>query len=82
MLNNLTEATPREKAGNQKRIETIRKKIDECHAYDQIIAHIAAQQIQLDLDDGVTVNYAKFQGIDVPRGDGRGTVKMDLLAKF
>jgi hypothetical protein len=31
-------------------------------------------------DDGVKSNYAKFQGVDVPRSDGRGSVKMDLLS--
>jgi hypothetical protein len=45
------------------------------------VAHIAHQAIELDLDDGVKVNYAKFQGVEVPKGNGK-TVTMDLLAKI
>jgi len=37
---------------------------------------------ELDLDDGVKVNYEKFQGVEVPRDDGKGSVKMDLLGKI
>ncbi|MDR1204617.1 MAG: BREX-1 system adenine-specific DNA-methyltransferase PglX [Peptococcaceae bacterium] len=80
MLSGLPETPAREIAENRKRIESIRKKIDECRVYDQIIAYVANQNIELDLDDGVKANYAKFQGVDVPRGDGRGSVKMNLLA--
>ena len=29
------------------------------------IAHIADKRIEIDLDDGVKVNYAKFQGVEV-----------------
>lgn len=45
------------------------------------IAHIANQCIPLDLDDGVKVNYAKFQGVEFAR-EGMKTVKVDLLAKI
>lgn len=37
--------------------------------------------LELDLDEGVKVNYAKFQGVEVPRDNGR-IVRMDLLAKI
>ena len=78
-LANLPETSARDKAEFKKQTEKIHKQIAECRAYDQIIAHMAAQAIELDLDDGVKVNYAKFQGVEVPRDDGKGTVKMDLL---
>ena len=53
----------------------------EIQLYDEAIAHIANQRIPLDLDDGVKVNYAKFQGVEVSR-EGMKTVKVDLIAKI
>ncbi len=67
-----------EKAGEK---AAYRKEIEECLVYDQVVAHIAHQAIELDLDDGVTVNYARFQGVEVPRDDGK-TMKMDLYGKI
>ena len=40
---------------------------------------MANQYISIDLDDGVKVNYAKFQGVEIVT-DGGGKVKKDLLA--
>ena len=81
-LADLPETSARDKAEFRKQTEKIEKQIAECRAYDQIISHIAAQTIELDLDDGVKVNYEKFQGVEVPRDDGKGSVKMDLLGKI
>lgn len=81
-LSDMKESTPREQAEYKKKAIDLQKKIDECRAYDQVVAHIAHQTIELDLDDGVTVNYAKFQGVEVPQGDGKADVKMDLLGKI
>lgn len=39
------------------------------------------QRIELDLDDGVKINYAKFQGIEVG-GDGEKKQTINLLAKI
>ena len=80
-LAHLPETSARDKVEFRKQTEKIEKQITECRAYDQIISHIAAQTIELDLDDGVKVNYEKFQGVEVPRDDGKGAVKMDLLGK-
>ena len=80
MLSNSTE-NAREKAAYRKEIDALQAKIDECRVYDQVVSHIAHQQIDLDLDDGVKVNYAKFQGVVVPKDDGK-TETMDLLAKI
>lgn len=71
----------REKVAYRKEIENLQAKIDECRSYDQIVSHIAHQQMELDLDDGVKVNYAKFQGVEVPVGDGK-TEPMNLFAKI
>ncbi len=72
----------REKAQAKKRREEVLKKIQECRAYDQVIAHVADRRIDIDLDDGVKVNYAKFQEIEIPQGGGRKPLKADLLAKI
>ena len=71
----------REKATYRKEIEILQTKIDECRVYDQVVSHIAHQQIELDLDDGVKVNYEKFQGVEVPMDNGK-TETMNLLAKI
>ena len=70
----------REKAAYRKEVDVLLAKIDECRAYDQVVSHTAHQQIELDLDDGVKVNYEKFQGVKVPI-DGGKSVSMDLLEK-
>ena len=72
----------REKANARKKKEKILKQMEECLQYDQVIAHVANQRIKIDLDDGVSVNYSKFQGIEVPQGEGRKPLKADLLAKI
>jgi hypothetical protein len=77
----MTESKP-EIAVLKKQIDDISKKMDECLKYDQIIKHVADVQIEIDLDDGVTVNYGRFQYIEVPQGDGKPPIKMNLLGKI
>jgi hypothetical protein len=72
----------REKAAARKKKEAILKRIEECRLYDEVIAHVANQRIEIDLDDGVKVNYAKFQGVKIPQGEGKKPLKADLLAKI
>ena len=69
-----------DKAKNLKRLTKITKQLAETQLYDQAIAHVASQLIDLDLDDGVIVNYEKFQGVQVAR-EGQKAIKIDLLAK-
>lgn len=71
----------KEKANAKKTKEKIQKQLVECVAYDQVIAHVAHQRVSIDLDDGVKVNYQKFQGVEVPGGDGKKDIKADLLFK-
>lgn len=73
--------TSKEKANAKKMKEKIQKQLVECTSYDQIIAHVAHQRIGIDLDDGVKVNYQKFQEVEVPQGDGKKDLKADLLFK-
>ena len=72
----------REKAKARKRKEQILKQLKECRIYDQAIAHVANRKIDLDLDDGVKVNYAKFQAVEIPQEAGKKPLKADLLAKI
>ncbi|MEN2777109.1 BREX-1 system adenine-specific DNA-methyltransferase PglX [Acetivibrio clariflavus] len=77
-----SDASQREKAGARKKKEKILKQMEECRLYDQVIAHAANQRIEIDLDAGIKVNYARFQGIEIPRGNDRKALKTDLLAKI
>ena len=43
-----------------KQIESLTKKHVELLAYDEKLRHYADMRIQLDLDDGVKMNYGKF----------------------
>ena len=51
----------REVAAATKRKEKLQKQLKECREYDEKIAHLALSRIELDLDDGVKVNYRKLQ---------------------
>lgn len=77
-----SDLSAREKAAAMKKKDSINKQIMECLTYDQVIAHIANQKIEIDLDDGVKVNYAKFQGVEIPQGEGKKPLKANLLAKI
>ena len=57
-----------------KRKEKLQKQIKETKDYDTKIAHLALSRIDIDLDDGVKVNYEKVQ-----TADGK---KMQILAKI
>ena len=50
-----------EVAAATKRKEKLQKQLKECREYDEKIAHLALSRIELDLDDGVKVNYRKLQ---------------------
>ena len=53
-----------EKAKAKKELDLINKQIVECQAYDEILNHATNMKINLDLDDGVKVNYQKLQKLD------------------
>ena len=53
--------TPRQEAAAQKEADRIRKVLLELDEYEHDVLYpLASQQIQIDLDDGVRVNYPKF----------------------
>lgn len=70
-----------EKSKAMKAVSKYTKQLAEMQTYDQAIAHVANQRIEIDLDDGVKVNYAKFQGVEVAQ-EGKKALKVDLLAKI
>ncbi len=56
-----TNATPSEKTKALNEIEKLKKSISELEEYErEILYPLATQQISIDLDDGVKVNYLKF----------------------
>lgn len=58
-----------------KEIEKIQKQLKEVREYDEKLGHLALKRIELDLDDGVIVNYDKLQR-DPDTGE-----KFQILAK-
>lgn len=78
-IDNATSASEKSKA--TKAVTKYTKQLAEMKIYDEAIAHIANQRIEIDLDDGVKVNYAKFQGVEVAQ-EGKKALKVDLLAKI
>lgn len=65
----------KEIANATKRKEKLQKQIKETKEYDAKVAHLALSRIDIDLDDGVKVNYEKVQ----TASDGK---KMQILAKI
>ena len=47
----------------KKRQEKLTAQLDEINKYEEKVHHLADQMIDIDLDDGVKVNYAKFADI-------------------
>ena len=45
-----------------KRLEQLRNHELECRDYNEVLKELANQQIEFDLDEGVSVNYEKFEG--------------------
>ena len=78
-IDNATSSSEKSKA--TKAATKYTKQLAEMRIYDEAIAHVANQRIEIDLDDGVKVNYAKFQGVEVAQ-EGKKTLKVDLLAKI
>lgn len=72
-IDNSTNA--REVTAAEKRKEKLIKQLKETKEYDEKIAHLALARIDIDLDDGVKVNYEKVQ-------TGTDGKKLEVLAKI
>lgn len=69
-----------QKAKAARQLAKYEKQLAEIRIYDRAMAHAAAQRTVIDPDDGVKVNYAKFQGVEAVQ-EGEEVVRVDLLAK-
>ena len=56
-------ATASEKVKLGKKLTQVQEQAEELRIYEEKIHHLADQMIEIDLDDGVKVNYAKFQNV-------------------
>lgn len=65
----------RDVAAAEKRKEKLTKQLKEAKDYDAKIAHLALSRIDIDLDDGVKVNYEKVQ-------TGQDGKKIEILTKI
>lgn len=59
----LANASTAERVKLNKQLKKLQEQADEVHIYEEKIHHLADQMIPIDLDDGVKVNYAKFQDV-------------------
>lgn len=57
------EANVKAKNALNKEYQNLLKKIEELKTFEEKIAHLANQNIEIDLDDGVNVNYPKFKDV-------------------
>ena len=56
-------ASTSERVKLNKQLKALNDQATEIHDYEEKIHHLADQMISIDLDDGVKVNYAKFQDV-------------------
>ena len=59
----LVSAERGERVRLDRRIKKLNDQLKETVAYEEKLHHLADQMIKIDLDDGVKVNYAKFQDV-------------------
>ena len=82
-LEELAGRLARAEGRDRTRLERERQKLaasyNEAIEYGQVLDHMANQYIEIDLDDGVKDNYAKFQSVEMVTDSGN-KVKKDLLA--
>ena len=63
MQNRISNAGTAERVKLTKKLKALQEQADELHTYEEKIHHLADRMISIDLDDGVKVNYAKFQDV-------------------
>jgi hypothetical protein len=76
--NQLLKADDKIKRALEKEKVVLENKYNEIIEYGQVLDHMANRYISIDLDDGVKVNYEKFQGIEIVTDSGT-RIKKDLL---
>lgn len=78
LLATIESSEGRDRIRLEKERQKLADKYREAIEYGQVLDHMANKYIEIDLDDGVKVNYAKFQGIELVSDSGT-KVKKDLL---
>ena len=63
MENRIANASTSERVKMNKALTKLKDQDTELRSYEEKIHHLADQMIAIDLDDGVKVNYAKFQDV-------------------
>jgi len=71
-------AEGRESIKLEKERQKLAAAYNEAIEYGQVLDHMANRYISIDLDDGVKVNYTKFQDIEIISDNGT-KVRKDLL---
>lgn len=71
-------ADGKERIRLEKNRQKLFDKYNETIEYGQVLDHMANKYIDIDLDDGVKVNYAKFQDVELVSDSGV-KIKKDLL---
>lgn len=59
----ISSASTSERVKLNKKLKTLQEQAMEIQTYEEKIHHLADQYISIDLDDGVKMNYAKFQEV-------------------
>ena len=78
LLSRISTAEGRDKIRLEKERQKLAAAYNEAIEYGQVLDHMANKYIAIDLDDGVKVNYAKFQDVELVTDSGT-KVKKDLL---
>ncbi len=63
MENRINNSSTSERVKLIKKLNTLKAQDEELRVYEEKIHHLADQMIEIDLDDGVKVNYSKFQDV-------------------
>ena len=63
LQNRIANASTSERVKLNKKLKNLQEQAEEIRVYEEKIHHLADQMISIDLDDGVKVNYAKFQDV-------------------
>lgn len=63
LQDDLVNAERSKKVQIEKRIKKLSDQLAETRVFEEKVHHLADQMIEIDLDDGVKVNYAKFQDV-------------------
>ena len=61
--NRMQDASTSERVKLNKKLKKLNEQAEEIRLYEEKIHHFADQMISIDLDDGVKVNYAKFEDV-------------------